>query len=87
MIVVAPLTVNLIGGPHDGETIVMNPNPGVGPPQLLTYYANRRESDNATYVMDVYELWPPVPVWKEEAEAVEAHWQGVFNMNERTKPQ
>lgn len=81
----------LIGGPQDGEQMLMQPAPGIGPPQHLTYYAKRRpEEESHTYVVDLYEAWPPMACWpdadQENPEAVvklEYHWQGVFVMTAR----
>lgn len=82
----AGLVVKLIGGPNDGEDILMNPCPGVGPPQHLTFYSGKQP-----YNLDVYELWPPVPCWPDagtgteyqcgdkmlmDVVTAEAHWQG-----------
>lgn len=68
------LRVLLTGGPHDGEVAILVPDPGVGPPQLLCYYANRRETETEAHVMDVYEIWPPIPCYPE--------WDGINHVVE-----
>lgn len=69
MKVCAPLVVSLVGGPHDGECIIMSPAPGVGPPQRLTYCTGDFQ------VQDVYEIWPPIAVWPDESEGVAVSMQ------------
>lgn len=83
----ASVIVTFRGGPQDGETILMQPMPGVGPPQHFAYFTGKQP-----YNVGVYELWPPMPTWPEagsgrlverdgfrveDAVAVSAHWSGA----------
>lgn len=92
------VVVELVGGPQDGECVLMNPCPGVGPPNLLCYFANRQDGETETYVMDTYQLVPLIPTWPPAGSGdsfpcgdkvlldvmrVQARWQGVMTLKAR----